>query len=133
MELCARDACSFSIEEAAASRERARLTHDLHDGVLQSLTAAALQLSLADGALDKDRRSRLDLVKQLLATEQRRIREFVDEAFPKSGANKHALLSRDVQRQLEETARYWNCTASISVVPHDAEVPEALAAQLSLM
>jgi signal transduction histidine kinase len=119
-------------EEAAASRERARLTRDLHDGVLQSLTAAALQLSLADGALDKDRRSRLDLVKQLLATEQRRIREFVDEAFPKSGAKKYALFS-DVQRQLEETARFWNCTASISVIPHDAEVSEALAAQLSLM
>ena len=38
-------------EEAAASRERMRLTRDLHDGVLQSLTAAALQLNLADGAL----------------------------------------------------------------------------------
>jgi len=120
-------------EEAAVSRERSRLTRDLHDGVLQSLTAAALQLNLADGAMDKDRRSRLDLVKQLLATEQRRVREFVDETFSKPGAKKSALLGRDLQRQLEQTARNWNCAASLSVAPSDAEVPEALAAQLSLM
>src|SRR5215831_44792 len=113
-------------EEAAASRERARLTRDLHDGVLQSLTAAALQLSLADRALDEDRKSRLDLVKRLLAIEQRRVREFVDGEFPKADVKKRALLV-DLQRQLEETARFWNCTASLSVAPHDAEVPEALA------
>ena len=120
-------------EEAIASRERMRLTRDLHDGVLQSLTAASLQLNLADKALDQDRSSRLDLVKQLVAKEHRRIREFVDEAFPKSGAKKDVILGRDLQRQLEETARYWNCTASLSVAPPDAKVPEALAVQLSLM
>ncbi len=120
-------------EEAIASRERMRLTRDLHDGVLQSLTAAALQLNLADEALDQDRRSRLDLVKRLLAKEQRRIREFVNEIFPKPGAQKYTILGRDLQRQLEDTAQYWNCTISFSIAPPDAKVPEALARQLSLM
>ena len=120
-------------EEAVASRERLRLTRDLHDGVLQSLTAAALQLNLADQVPAQHGRSRLDLVRRLLAKEQRRIREFVDEIFPKPGAEKYTILGRDLRRQLEETAQFWNCSASLSVAPPDAKVPQALAGQLSLM
>jgi signal transduction histidine kinase len=120
-------------EEAIASRERTRLTRDLHDGVLQSLTAAALQLDRAEGVPNNESRSRLDLVKRLLAKEQRRIREFVDDVFPKSAAKKRMILGRDLQRQLEETAQYWNCKTSFSVSPPDTEVPRPVADQLSLM
>jgi signal transduction histidine kinase len=120
-------------EEAIASRERMRLTRDVHDGVLQSLTAASLQLNLADQTPDKDRKSRLELVRRLLAKEQRRIREFVDEIFPKPTAENYAILGRDLQRQLQETAQYWNCTASLSVIPPDTTVPRPLAGQLALM
>jgi signal transduction histidine kinase len=120
-------------EEVIASQERMRLTRDLHDGVLQSLTAAALQLNLANQSADKDRVSRLDLVKGLLAKEQRRIREFVDEIFPKPIAENYAILGRDLRRQLEETAQYWNCKTSFSVAPPDTTVPRPLAGQLALM
>jgi signal transduction histidine kinase len=119
-------------EEAIALRERMRLTRDLHDGVLQSLTAAALQLNLADEALDQDRRCRLDVVKRLLANEQRRVREFVDEIFPKPYVERYTILG-DLQRQLEETALHWDCKMSVSVAPSDAKVPAALASQLSLI
>ena len=120
-------------EEVITSQERIRLTRDLHDGVLQSLTAAALHLNLADEALEQDRRSRLDLVKRLLAKEQRRIREFVDGIFRKPDAERYTILGHDLPRQLEETAQYWNCKASFTVAPPDAKLPEALAGQVSLM
>jgi len=128
-----RQAVQRQNEEAIASRERMRLTRDLHDGVLQNLTAAALQLNLTEQASDQERGSRLDLVKQLLAKEQRRIREFVDETFPKRGAENVTILGRDLRQQLEETGQYWNCTTSLSVAPPDVQVPQALAVQLSLM
>ena len=128
-----RQAVQRQKEEAIASQERMRLTRDLHDGVLQSLTAAALQLNLTEQASDQERRSRLDLVKQLLAKEQRRIREFVDETFPKRGAEKVTILGHDLRHQLEETGQYWNCTTSLSVAPPDVQVPHALAVQLSLL
>jgi signal transduction histidine kinase len=120
-------------EEAIALRERIRLSRDVHDGVLQSLTAAALQLNLVDRTPDKDRKFRLDLVKRLLASEQRRIREFVDEIFAKPVVEKCSILGSDLQRQLEETAQYWNCKTSLSVVPPDTTVPSALANQLVLL
>jgi signal transduction histidine kinase len=97
------------------------------------LTAAALQLNLADQAPDKDRKSRLDLVKRLLASEQRRIREFVDKVYAKPVVEKYSTLGSDLEQQLEETAQYWNCKTSLSVVPPDTSVSNALANELALL
>src|SRR5262249_31555755 len=41
-----REIMQTQAKEAVAERERARLTRDLHDGLLQSLTAAGLQIKL---------------------------------------------------------------------------------------
>ena len=46
-------ALSIELKETAASRERIRLARDLHDGVLQTLTGAALQLSSIDSCSGK--------------------------------------------------------------------------------
>jgi signal transduction histidine kinase len=121
-------------EEAAAARERTRLTRDLHDGILQSLTAARFQLKLlSDGQRDEDARSRLDTIKLLLNNEQIRIRDFVRQTLPKSHAATDLLLSRDLQRVISDLGELWECTTSFSVDPQDASVPAKLGAHLSLM
>jgi signal transduction histidine kinase len=121
-------------EEAAAARERTRLTRDLHDGILQSLTAARFQLKLlSDGQRDEDAQSRLDTIKQLLNTEQIRIRDFVRQTLPKSHAGTDLLLSRDLQRVISDLGELWECTTSFSVDPQDASVSAKLGAHLSLM
>lgn len=120
-------------EDAAAIRERMRLARDLHDGVLQSLTAAALQLKLSAGRVDQETRARLDSVRQLLANEQRRIREFVQETRLNKGMSGVVPLNQDLRRVLTETSHTWNCALSFSVEPDDVMLPRKVAAQLSLM
>jgi signal transduction histidine kinase len=121
-------------EEAAAARERIRLTRDLHDGILQSLTAARFQLKLlSDGQRDEDPQSRLNTIKQLLNNEQIRIRDFVRQTLPKSDAGTELVLSRDLQRVISELGELWECTTSFSVDPQDARVPAKLGVHLSLM
>jgi signal transduction histidine kinase len=118
-------------EVAIATREKMRLTQDLHDGVLQSLTAAALQLDLVDKSHDSA--SRLALVKQLVAKEQGRIRKFIDQTYAKSMPSLEVVHTNELQKVVEEAGRYWNCTTSFSVAPESATIAEALATELSFM
>jgi signal transduction histidine kinase len=119
-------------EQNALTQERVRLTRDLHDGILQSLTAAALQLKLSTDAPGQSL-SRLDTVKQLLEAEQRRIRSFVNDTLPKTALGHEIFLSRDLQNLLLESGRHWDCATSLTVDPHDARVPGALGIQINLM
>jgi len=68
------------LRQAAATEERVRLSRDLHDGVLQSLTGAALKLETAQRLLDKQpaaARQRLAETQHLIADEQRNLRLFI--------------------------------------------------------
>ena len=118
------------IQAAAAIKERMRLTRDLHDGILQSLTAAGLHLGLVREPSDP---VRFNEVKQLLAKEHRRIREFVDKTYPKSTLIKDVLLGNYLRRAMKDTCRCWDCKTSFSIVPDNLTVPHVLSDQLSLI
>lgn len=73
------------MREAAAAEERVRLSRDLHDGLLQSLTGIALQLQVSRRLLDRDpseARERLAEIQESIATEQRDLRSFVNRLKP---------------------------------------------------
>jgi signal transduction histidine kinase len=117
-------------EVALTIREKMRLTQDLHDGVLQSLTAAALQLDRINKSHDF---SRLAVVQQLIRQEQRRIRLFIDRTYFKRIPGLEMVHTSKLQRVVEEAGRYWNCTTSFWVAPESATISEALATELSFM
>ena len=115
--------------ESAAMRERSSIMRDLHDGLLQNLTAARAQLELlpADGEQAK---AQLQTTRELLRLEQRRVREFVDQTH---AADNEAVALETLRPHADETARFWGCTLSLSIDPEEATIPRKTVNQLALI
>ena len=76
------------MRETAVTTERLRLARDLHDGVLQTLTGAALQLQTARRLLARDAAAaeeRLSQVQRIIAAGQNDLRFFIQQLGPRRG------------------------------------------------
>lgn len=104
---------------AEVRAERARLVRDLHDGILQALCGATLQLELIAGLIDTHpwvAKQRLRKIRQVLTEEQRELRKWVDDVRPVDDHVKTAIvdlkellrrLCRRVEHQYGLTAELW--------------------------
>lgn len=109
------------LQLASVAGERIRLARDLHDGLLQSLTGAALQLEmahrlLADGNA-KDVRERLLDVQRLLIEEHRSLRFFIQGMKPIS-LSRH-LVASSLKDRLDELrkrlGRQWGLDVELKL------------------
>jgi signal transduction histidine kinase len=121
------------LEDNAAIRERIRLSRDLHDGTLQSLAAAALQLKIiadhSDGKLGDD----LDAIRRLIGNEQRRIRAFVDGRQP-SPSQQPIKMRNAIRRSIKNLEQQWGCIIKLqSVKPQDAAVANETLQQIEFL
>ena len=104
------------LQDAAAVDERARVAHDLHDGVLQSLTGIELKLAGLKACLDQPAtlRSRLEAISQIIVDEHAEMRAFV-RALPRPSGPPPQL---DFGRWLEEfsgrVGRHWDIAVGVS-------------------
>ena len=119
--------------DAALAMERIRHAGEVHDGLLQSLTAASLHLKAASRQLDGKLRHQLDLVGEIITAEQRRVRRLVDSMRLKPERMTPFRLASDGQRMLSEIGRRWNCKTPFAVTPPDATIRTELGKQLYLI
>ena len=129
---------SRRLRQAAAAEERNRLSRDLHDGVLQSLTGAALQLETVQRLWDSEPRTardRLAVVQQLIADEQRDLRFFIRDSklAPVVLAAGAAGLDAGLRELVHRLAAIWGLRVELKLGRLDAPLPEALANAICLI
>jgi signal transduction histidine kinase len=120
-------------EEMAVARERMRVARDLHDGVLQTLAAAGLQLKSAAARTDAPACDMIENIRHLLADEQGRLRLLIDEKWPLDADQGDFLLHSELQQFVDKLKQLWGCRIQLSVTPRDAVVRRGLGRQISFI
>ncbi len=96
----------------AAERERQRLARDLHDGVLQGLTAATLHIGNLQAELSGEADARLETIRKLLLSEQRKLRGVVDANRPAPTAIRVPLIPA-LRPHADDLSRQWACSVEV--------------------
>jgi signal transduction histidine kinase len=114
------------LRNAAASEERIRLARDLHDGVLQFLAGARLQLDLVSRTpLDEAARERVTSLIEAIGEEQRSLRGVIN-AMRRAPEIAVTRLSSSLNHLTSHLSRSWDATVSASVEPADLTVPDGV-------
>lgn len=126
-------AAAERMRDAAVGQERIRLARDLHDGILQSLTGAALQLESVlrmIGSDDETARARVRNVQQVIEADQRELRSFITQLRPQPAVPRSVSLLARLQSLATRFERQWNVTMNVEVVPPSPPLPDSLAGEI---
>jgi signal transduction histidine kinase len=123
------------LQRAAVLEERIRLARDLHDGLLQSLTGATLQLETTQRILDKDAqaaREHLVDIQRILAAEQQELRFFIQELKP--SAPSLAALDGDLRSRLlnlvDRIQWQWRIQVDLQIHGEATSLPGSLTREI---
>ena len=99
------------VERTATLEERLRLARELHDGVLQSLTGAVLQLEAMSRLVDNDpqaARERLHEIQELIVEEQRELRTWIDgmRHAPSASMASHTEVAAALDKLCRRVSRW---------------------------
>lgn len=116
---------------AASADERLRISRELHDGIVQSLGGAGLQLQAIRKQLPPDfpAAERLGHVQRVIEHDQRELRAIVRELRPHDARAGRDILADELQRMEERFPLEWGLAVAIDV-PVPLDVPPRLALEL---
>jgi signal transduction histidine kinase len=121
------------MRDSAVGQERIRVARDLHDGLLQSLTGAALQLESVHRLIGNDddtARARVRNVQQVIETDQRELRSFITQLRPEEAPARSASLMARLESLSLRFERQWNVAVTVEVDPPAPALSESLAAEI---
>lgn len=105
------------LERAAMADERERLARELHDGLLQSLAGALLQLEALSNLIDENpqsARKRLRDIGDLIAEEQRELRYWLTNAKPTGATITCADLAAALEIQCQRAEKQWGLRVTLT-------------------
>lgn len=121
---------AMDVAEAAIAQERIRLAHNLHDSVLQDLTAASLMLKAATHQMEDGANSAaLQEIGWLLTSQQRRIRQFI-ELSQDTAIGSTQALSAQLGALITTLERQWGCRIATRITPADLHLKAATATEI---
>jgi signal transduction histidine kinase len=108
------------LEASVIAQERSRLGRDLHDGVLQGLAAASIQLKVLSTTLPPETQQQLRSIRDVLADEAQRIRTYVEanRAIAPSVTGL-VLLAPEVHKRIKRLRDLWGCDIELTIEPTD--------------
>ena len=120
------------VERAATQGERQRLARELHDGVLQSLTGAALQLEALSRLMEADPKAaqeRLRAIEALIAEQQCELRGWIEQSRPSAPIATTADLAAALDKLRARVEWQWGLRVELSVDSRGS-VPRILGDQI---
>ncbi|HYM60979.1 MAG TPA: histidine kinase [Thermoanaerobaculia bacterium] len=121
------------MRDAAVTDERIRLARDLHDGLLQSLAGAALQLETIHILLERDpaaARARLRTVQEIIAADQSELRTFITQLRPRPAEAAEGVLAKRLGALAERFERQWGLAVEIAINPRSSRFADSLAGEI---
>ncbi len=119
------------VRQIAGAEERMRISRELHDGIVQSLGGAGLQLQairarLPEGSVEAER---IAHVQRVLEHDQRELRTIVRELRPRDERDGRSILHDELMRVRERFPLEWGLAVDVEL--HDAlNIPAGLAHEL---
>jgi signal transduction histidine kinase len=124
------------LRELAIREDRLKVSRDLHDGVLQSLTGIRLELQAiaADREIPSPTHDRLLALERALAIEQRELRIFIEELKPAATA---PVRSGPIGQRLEDMcarlSAEWKTPITLRVMPPELALSQTVDQAIRLM
>ncbi len=120
-------------EVEAAARERDRIGRDIHDSLLQSLTAVGLRMKVLESRLPDAAREEMVPLRQEVTKVQQRLRYFVTDSRSRPLSRPGFVVLTDGRRIASMAANQWGCSLDYDVTPENLNVPSLLGTHLGFV
>ena len=125
------------LREGAAGEERLRLARELHDGVLQSLTAASLHVQRARQAVNSNRgdaEQRLAMVEETLLSEHHALRLSIASLQPGADSDRTTVdVVKHIRESAMRVAREWDIRVHLNLHREVMLLPPRMVHEVSRM